>query len=390
MGLPVSESSEPMFIPLPPGLEFLVSATEQACSSPYMLGSFGRFEPQGVSMPETFLQDELASVPVPLDAASKTHGRAMCGAPAWKSPGGPLRPRDNAIKTEADADGTLCSPIGLAVSSADTQQSNDVPQVLPGLDLLLEKALTSGKDVSKAFALVDPTGALLRKALGGGGRNGGDGGAGVVRWWARQGLPMLCPLTRFPVCLLPYPPFKLRVDPKRSSPHRLVDGKFLAMTLIVSGDASNIANCEFFNLEAPLQSAVGRELRSSDVSALDEYVQRCKLGPYRPGRAATLAHEIANAATPERRSQASQELSRFVAGARKELEKLRRIQENRVLQLSKALAEQDSASSPEGQGRSRKHRDRGRLSSSASSCGSDRSTRASTQDPMSFDRSDAM
>ena len=28
----------------------------------------------------------------------------------------------------------------------------------------------------------------------------------------------------------PYPPFKLRVDPARSAPHRLVDGKFLAMT----------------------------------------------------------------------------------------------------------------------------------------------------------------
>ena len=30
--------------------------------------------------------------------------------------------------------------------------------------------------------------------------------------------------------LRPYPPFKLRVDPMRSAPHRLVDGKFLAMT----------------------------------------------------------------------------------------------------------------------------------------------------------------
>ena len=30
--------------------------------------------------------------------------------------------------------------------------------------------------------------------------------------------------------LRPYPPFKLRVDPTRSAPHRLVDGKYLAMT----------------------------------------------------------------------------------------------------------------------------------------------------------------
>lgn len=39
---------------------------------------------------------------------------------------------------------------------------------------------------------------------------------------------------RSPPADRPYPPFKLRVDPARSAPHRLVDGKFLAMTCAFS------------------------------------------------------------------------------------------------------------------------------------------------------------
>ena len=46
-----------------------------------------------------------------------------------------------------------------------------------------------------------------------------------------------------------------------SGPHTLVDGKYLAMQLIVNGKASE-------NI---------RELTESDIHALDDYMQRCKL-----------------------------------------------------------------------------------------------------------------
>jgi len=144
---------------------------------------------------------------------------------------------------------------------------------------------------------------------------------GNVRWWTRPSTPLLCPLSGFPTCLLPYPPFKLRVDPTRSAPHRLVDGKYLAMTCIVTG--------RFV--------ACGRELQTSDISALDDYIHRCKLGPYRPGRAVVLMQQAASSATAEQRDSAAQELERFVAAARAELGKVRRIQENRLTQIQQAL-----------------------------------------------------
>lgn len=137
------------------------------------------------------------------------------------------------------------------------------------------------------------------------------------RWWTKSRLPLLCPLTGFPVCLLPYPPFKLRVDPRMPSPHRLVDGKFLGLHLIVSG---NPALC-------------GRELKPSDVKALDAHIRHCKLGPFRPGRAASLVKEALEAGCPQERLHAAQELEKFRNSARAELGRLRRVQESRLLQL---------------------------------------------------------
>mmetsp|Transcript_21153 Transcript_21153/g.59115 ORF Transcript_21153/g.59115 Transcript_21153/m.59115 type:complete len:126 (+) Transcript_21153:1-378(+) len=81
--------------------------------------------------------------------------------------------------------------------------------------------------------------------------------------------------------------------------------------------------------------ACGRDLCPSDINALDEYVHRCKLGPYRPGRALRLSSEASSPnSPPEKRAKASADLEAFVAAARAELGKLRRIQENRLLQLN--------------------------------------------------------
>eukprot|EP00747_Dinoflagellata_sp_TGD_P055241 gnl/TRDRNA2_/TRDRNA2_149439_c0_seq1.p1 gnl/TRDRNA2_/TRDRNA2_149439_c0~~gnl/TRDRNA2_/TRDRNA2_149439_c0_seq1.p1 ORF type:complete len:304 (-),score=74.31 gnl/TRDRNA2_/TRDRNA2_149439_c0_seq1:129-1040(-) len=144
------------------------------------------------------------------------------------------------------------------------------------------------------------------------------GGNGSSCWWQQHGGRLLCPLTQFPISLLPYPPFKLRVDPKKPNPHKLVDGKYLAVLLIATGSFT-IGN---------------RDLRPSQVKALDEYMNRCKLGPFRPNRALSLARELMSPEIPqERREQAALELDRFCQSAKVELEKLQLIKENRLAQL---------------------------------------------------------
>mmetsp|Transcript_26021 Transcript_26021/g.42194 ORF Transcript_26021/g.42194 Transcript_26021/m.42194 type:complete len:236 (+) Transcript_26021:85-792(+) len=136
------------------------------------------------------------------------------------------------------------------------------------------------------------------------------------RWWTRSCFSLECPLTGFPIRLLPYPPFKLRVDPLKPSPQILIDGKFLAMQLIVDGKALGL-----------------RQLVASDIHALDTYIQRCKLGPWRPGIAQKLAQEMMTAPSKARREQAAHELQKMRMKTRSELRKLHRIQENRLSQL---------------------------------------------------------
>mmetsp|Transcript_32563 Transcript_32563/g.74402 ORF Transcript_32563/g.74402 Transcript_32563/m.74402 type:complete len:317 (+) Transcript_32563:90-1040(+) len=136
------------------------------------------------------------------------------------------------------------------------------------------------------------------------------------RWWMRS--VVLCPLCNFPISFIPYPPFKLRVEPDKPKPHVLVDGKFLAMQVIV--DLGYVA--------------CNRTLVKSDMDALDEYIRRCKLGPFRPGQAFGLAQEAALAVSPEKRIKAQKDLDRLIAQARNQLGKLRRIQEGRMRQVS--------------------------------------------------------
>lgn len=139
------------------------------------------------------------------------------------------------------------------------------------------------------------------------------------RWWSQSQAPLLCPLTHFPICLLPYPPFKLRVDANKPFPHKLVDGKYLAMQLVVD---SNFMAC-------------GRELQSSDLEALDEYIHRCKLGTWRPSRAQALKKEVANAMSQQQCMEAAYKLEHLRMGAQSELDRLARIQGNRLRELRK-------------------------------------------------------
>lgn len=142
-----------------------------------------------------------------------------------------------------------------------------------------------------------------------------------LRWWTCPGVPLLCPLSGFPICLLPYPPFKLRTDARRSCPYRMVDGKFLAMRLISTG----------------CRDACGRKLQASDISALDGYIRCCKLGNLRPGHAAALEEEAEKATDLVQQARIRQDLDHMVMFAKAELGKLCRIQEYRILQINKML-----------------------------------------------------
>ncbi|CAK9092221.1 Diacylglycerol O-acyltransferase 2B (Diglyceride acyltransferase 2B) (MrDGAT2B) [Durusdinium trenchii] len=147
-------------------------------------------------------------------------------------------------------------------------------------------------------------------------RNSNSSQAEGDRWWTRTGTVM-CPLTHFPIRLLPYPPFKLRSEAPKSSPHILIDGKYLAMQLIVNGKAP----------------AGIREMTDQDIIALDGYMQRCKLCPWRPRMAQNLAREMMSAPTQELRTEAAQELRAIRSKTRAELKKLSAIQDNRLAKL---------------------------------------------------------
>ncbi|CAE8627593.1 unnamed protein product, partial [Polarella glacialis] len=82
-----------------------------------------------------------------------------------------------------------------------------------------------------------------------------------------------------------------------------------------------------------------RNLEAPDIEALDEYIQRCKLGPFRPSLAMALAQEVANAASAEERACAAQELDQLRSATRSELCKLKHIQDNRFAKMqAKALS----------------------------------------------------
>lgn len=137
------------------------------------------------------------------------------------------------------------------------------------------------------------------------------------RWWTKSRNQLECPLTQLPISLLPYPPFKLSVTSQKPSPRKLVDGKYLALQFIVNEQ----------------YMACGRMLLPSDIKDIDDYIHRCKLGSFRPGKSLALAKKIEMATGPQEQKKAIQELKRFRAAARAELGKLRRIQESRLLQL---------------------------------------------------------
>lgn len=148
-----------------------------------------------------------------------------------------------------------------------------------------------------------------------------------TRWWTMPQFPVVCKFSGFPINLLPYPPFKLRQIASEPNPHSLVDGKYLALLMISTGS----------------YTVNGRCLEQSEIDALGKHMHRCKLGPYRPDLALSLAQKAANSRSQSEREESIQALSKMRATARCELGKLRWIQEQRLFQLLERLTSSPDA-----------------------------------------------
>eukprot|EP00928_Gymnodinium_smaydae_P070544 TRINITY_DN54355_c0_g1_i1.p1 TRINITY_DN54355_c0_g1~~TRINITY_DN54355_c0_g1_i1.p1 ORF type:complete len:523 (-),score=127.89 TRINITY_DN54355_c0_g1_i1:64-1632(-) len=140
----------------------------------------------------------------------------------------------------------------------------------------------------------------LRRSVGGNKRCGQSAAFDGPRWWTQ--LKYACPLTGFPLSLLPYPPFKLRAQVGGRSDMVFVDGLSLALQMIIS--------LRFDFLGAPVSRA--------ELDVLDAYIKRCKLGRYRVMR----AWELATAGTVE----GCQELFALQAEAQRRLNTIAKVQ----------------------------------------------------------------
>jgi len=138
-----------------------------------------------------------------------------------------------------------------------------------------------------------------------------------IHWWKSS--HAICPLTSFPIKLLPYPPFNLKMP---TSSRTLVDGKALALSMISA--------CNFVGN--------GWCSNAANVTSLGDYMQRCKLGPFRPDLAMALQKTIASPEVTEaERGESAQKLNQMIAAARAELEKLQCLQEQRLLRMYQNL-----------------------------------------------------
>jgi len=134
------------------------------------------------------------------------------------------------------------------------------------------------------------------------------------RWWTQSSAQ--CPVSGFPISLLPYPPFRLCFKTaSQTAPELYADGKFLALKLVALG---NFEVC-------------GRMLDDETIGELESYLRRCKLGTQQLGRALTLTEMLVSLG-PDARQQSNvmQELFEIRKQAKQDLKALRKKQECRL------------------------------------------------------------
>jgi len=167
------------------------------------------------------------------------------------------------------------------------------------------------------------------------GKGHSKGSAPSSRWWTDS--PEACPICGFPIRLLPYPPFKLQATGYDREPAKLVDGPYMVLQVLST-----------WNFEV-----LGHQLTVSDIKALDMYMKRCKLGPFRLGRALELLSD--------KSSQAHDELETLRSRARRRLEGLKHIQRVRMnkLDLHDQAGESPTSVVREAEGSKGGHRGRG-------------------------------
>jgi len=138
------------------------------------------------------------------------------------------------------------------------------------------------------------------------------------RWWSQS--RDLCPVCGFPICLLPYPPFRLHSEANpQPVPDLYVDGKFLALKLVAQG----------------LFTVSGRMLDGEILSNLESYLRRFKLGTMQLGRALALAGMLGSLDPETGQHRAGMhELFEIRVWAKRRLKALRWKQSNRLCRLS--------------------------------------------------------
>mmetsp|Transcript_76669 Transcript_76669/g.159516 ORF Transcript_76669/g.159516 Transcript_76669/m.159516 type:complete len:472 (+) Transcript_76669:177-1592(+) len=129
------------------------------------------------------------------------------------------------------------------------------------------------------------------------------------KWWTLT--HDICPISHFPVRLLPYPPFRItRAD--RS--YFLCDGLTLALQALLTGN----------------YQAVDHPLSEREILALDRHLKKCKLARYRLQPAMRLQQDHSD--------EACEALRRLRALAQEKLESVRSIQSTRLQRLAPPAA----------------------------------------------------
>eukprot|EP00930_Biecheleria_cincta_P054789 TRINITY_DN41195_c0_g1_i1.p1 TRINITY_DN41195_c0_g1~~TRINITY_DN41195_c0_g1_i1.p1 ORF type:complete len:668 (-),score=125.50 TRINITY_DN41195_c0_g1_i1:51-2054(-) len=227
---------------------------------------------------------------------------------AWSTASSSHTSSVSTVATKCGSGSGSSSAVSGGSSSGGNEAATPAWRTSTGQQRQQTKARRPGKQVSPTAACALPP------AVAAVGRESGTrpglqpplpfpAGAKASRWWTQQ--PATCPISGFPINLLPYPPFKLRINAGSAHQYALIDPLYFTLEILST-----------WNFQAG-----GRTLTAQDISALDLHIRRCKLGPWRLGE----AFEHFRAGSGEGHG----ELEDLRAKAMAKLELIQKIQHNR-------------------------------------------------------------